>query len=85
MSETPKKINLNVNNMFKYGLYVFLALYSSLTRPNLPKFMIKLYQNNLFRMFIYFLIVYMANEWNDPGMSLLIAIAFFVTMNFITE
>lgn len=80
-----KNIKLDSVDMLKSGLYVFLILYASMARPQLPEFMNTLFQNNLFRILVFFLIVYLSDKENDIVMSILVAIAFFVTMNFLTE
>ena len=92
MSEIEKSLEntltdnkLGIKDFLRSGLYVFLILYASLARPNLPNFLNVLFQNNLFKLFIFFLIVYLAQKENDIMMSLLVAIAFFVTMTYLTE
>ena len=76
---------LKVTDFLRSGLYVFLIMYSSLARPNLPNFLNVLFQNNLFKLLVFFLIVYLAQKENDILMSMLVAIAFFVTMTYLTE
>ena len=62
---------------------VIILLYASLARPKLPNFMVKLFENPIFRVLFLSLIVYKGNR--DPVFSIMIAIAFTVTMNLISQ
>ncbi|VVU94912.1 hypothetical protein CPAV1605_637 [seawater metagenome] len=64
-------------------LTMFFIIYASTIRPDLPPFIRKLYENPIFRILILSLIVYKGNK--DPQLSLMIAIAFTVTLNIMSE
>ena len=48
--------NINFNDVVRSLLYLFLILYASFVRPELPRFLETLFKNNLFRLFVFFLI-----------------------------
>jgi hypothetical protein len=77
--------NFKASDIMRSGLYIFLILYSGLAKPNLPSSLKPLFNSNLFKILIFFLIVYLAQKENDIMMSLLVAIAFFITMTLLTE
>ena len=62
---------------------IFISLYSSKIRPELPKFIKNLFNNYLFRLMILSFIAYRSNE--DPSLSIIIAIAFINTMNMLLQ
>jgi hypothetical protein len=62
---------------------LFLVIYGGLAAPKLPKFMIKLFENPIFRIAILSLIVYNGNR--DPKFAIMIAVAFTVTLNMISN
>ena len=64
-------------------LVLFLILYSSLARPDLPDFIMNLFNNAIFRMLILFLIAYIAA--NNVQVAILVAIGFTVTMMLLSE
>ena len=64
-------------------LSLFLVLYGSLARPQLPKFVERLFENQIFRILVLALIVYRGND--DPKLSLIIAIGFTLTMNYLSR
>lgn len=73
-----------LENKYVYTiLTIFIILYASKIGPNLPNFIRNLFNNALFRVAILFLIVVRANK--DPVMSMLIAVGFVLTINFISE
>jgi hypothetical protein len=76
---------INLNDVATSLLYLTLVLYASFVRPDLPKFMETLFKNNLFRILVFFLIVYLAEKEGNVTLALLIAVVFFVTMNLLTE
>jgi len=78
-----KKIEFN--DVVKTVLYLFLVLYASLVRPELPRFLETLFKNNLFRLFVFFLIAYLAEKEKNYTLALLVALVFFVSMNYLTE
>jgi hypothetical protein len=77
--------NIELNDVVKTILYLFLVLYASFVRPELPRFLETLFKNNLFRLFVFFLIAYLAEKENNYTLALLVALVFFVTMNYLTE
>jgi hypothetical protein len=77
--------NIKFNDIATSLLYLVLVLYASLVRPDLPNFMNTLFKNNLFRILVFFLIVYLSEKEGNFTLALLIALVFFVTMNFLTE
>jgi hypothetical protein len=65
------------------GLSLFLALYAGLARPQLPDFIARAFENPVFRVAVLFLIAYMGNK--NVQVSLMVAVAFVVTMNLLNE
>ena len=64
-------------------LSMFLVFYSGLAAPKLPGFIVKLFDNAIFRILILALVVYNGNR--DPRMALMIAVGFTVTMNILAK
>jgi hypothetical protein len=62
-------------------IMVALALYISLLGPNLPQIVKKLFINTIFRIIILFMIITTSNIY--PKMSIMIAIAFVLTLDYI--
>jgi len=60
-------------------LRLFLVLYGGLMAPALPDSILKWFGYVPFRIFVLFLIAYTGNR--DPALSVLIAVAFYVSMN----
>lgn len=71
------------NQYVSATLTLFLALYAILARPVLPPFLANLFENPLFRLFVLFLVAWTASR--NAALSLMIAIAFTVTMNLLSE
>ncbi len=72
----------NDNNKYiSTTITIGLGLYIALLGPNLPKFVKDLFTNTLFKILILFLIVFIGNE--DPRLSIMIAIAFVLTLDYI--
>ena len=67
----------------KAVLFIIIILYSSFARPQLPQFIINIFESPIFRLLIFALIIYRGNK--DPIMSLLLAIAFVITMYLISD
>ncbi len=74
---------IHENKYISTLLSMILIIYASVLRPELPPFIRKLYENPIFRILILSLIVYRGNK--DPRLSLMIAIAFTVTLNIMSE
>lgn len=64
-------------------LVFFLIFYGSTASPKLPDFIVKLFNNSIFRIFVLSLIVYKGN--NNPSLSLLIAFSFVIIMDCINK
>lgn len=64
-------------------LVLFLILYSALARPDLPDFIMNLFNNAIFRLLILFLIAYFAAK--NVQVAILVAIGFTITMNLLSE
>ena len=62
---------------------LFVVLYASNVAPKLPEFITELFNNPVFRVFILFLVAYIANK--NPAAALLMSIAFMVTMNVVNR
>ena len=65
------------------GANLFLVLYASMARPQLPDFVVGLFDNMFFRLFVLTLVVYMSNQ--NLSVSIMVAVAFTVTMNLLNE
>ena len=88
MAFTLPKFNLNLRSLAsnKYltsGLSLFLAMYASMARPQLPPFIAALFDNAVFRMLILSLVVFMSGQ--NVQLSVMVAVAFTVTMNLLNE
>lgn len=78
--------NLGWVHTNKYTLPVlslFLGVYVALARPKLPNFIVKLFENPVFRLVMIAYIIYRGNQ--DPQLSLMIAAAFLITMHMINK
>tara|TARA_R100001163_G_C5068360_1_gene208491 strand:+ start:7248 stop:7523 length:276 start_codon:yes stop_codon:yes gene_type:complete len=64
-------------------LTIFLVLYGALARPDLPDFVMDLFDNALFRMLVLFLIAYTAST--NLQVAMLVAVGFTLTMNLLSE
>jgi hypothetical protein len=73
----------NLNTYLTSGASLFLVLYAGLARPQLPPFMVELFENPIFRVLVLSLVVFMGG--NDAQLSLMVAVAFTVTMNLLNE
>ena len=71
------------NKYFIAILSIFIALYTFQIKPALPPFLIKLFQNNIFRIVILFLIL--IRGYKDPQFALLIASAFIIIMDSVRQ
>jgi hypothetical protein len=74
---------VHTNNYVLPVLSLFLGVYVALARPVLPNFMIKLFENPVFRLVMISYIIYRGN--NDPQLSLMIATTFLITMHMINK
>jgi len=71
------------NNYVKAAIPLFLVLYSSLARPQLPQFVMDLFDNSIFRLAILTLVVFMGN--GNIQIALLTAVAFTITLSMLNE
>lgn len=62
---------------------MFLVFYSSRAAPKLPNFMLKLFDNAIFRILILSLIVYKGNK--DPQFAIMVAVGFTISMNILSK
>ena len=74
---------LHKNKMVSSVVSLFLVLYAGMARPKLPSFIKDAFENPMFRVAILSLVVYRGNK--NPTQSLMIAVAFTVTMNTLNE
>jgi len=73
-----------LQNQYVVGaLTLFISLYASLARPELPPFMMTLFENPIFKVLFMFLAVYLSSK--NIQLSLMISVAFVVTLNLISE
>lgn len=71
-------------NKYFYAIFaVFAALYTAQISPQLPKFLVRLFQNPIFRVAILFLVLVRA--YKDPQFSIVVAAAFVMVMNLVNE
>ena len=74
----------NVITLMKGSVYttaflkLFLVMYAGMATPKAPKFIVELFKHTVFKIFILMLVLITSNF--DVGLSLMIAVAFFVTM-----
>jgi hypothetical protein len=93
MSETLKTFDDQLNNildtyvrkptLIKGVVHLCLILYAAKLAPELPQSVLTLFQNNYFKLFIFSLILWTAQF--SPSTSILIAIAFLVSTNYINN
>ena len=69
------------NKYVTTGISVGLVLYAALLGPNLPQSVQKLFTNTIFRILVLFMVVVTANK--EPKISIMIAIAFILTLDYI--
>ena len=76
-------LNVIDNNKIVYSiLSLFVILYGSLAGPELPSLIRNLFNNVVFRLLILGYIMYRGNK--APQFSIMLAVAFTITMNLIT-
>jgi len=76
------ELNSQLQNPYISGtLNILLILYSSLAAPELPDFMKTFFKSTIGKIIIISLIAFTANK--NINISLLVAIAFVITLNFI--
>ena len=84
LSNTMKNFDqLMINPYFATVITIILSVYAALASPKLPNFLKKIFDNSIFKILIISFIAYRANK--NPQLSLLVAICFVVTLNFLAE
>lgn len=80
-----KNFNKYVRNpQIIYGIMIlFLALYASHVAPQLPHSVTNVFDNTFFKIFIFILILWIAQV--SPSLSILIAIAFMMLINYVNN
>lgn len=71
------------NKYFTTGISVFLAMYAGVLAPKLPNGLARLLKTDIARVLIIALVAFLANR--DPQLSLMIAVAFVVSLNVVSE
>jgi hypothetical protein len=80
MNSVNEALNEVFSNPYsKTILTMFLVLYGGLAAPKLPKVIVDLFDNDVFRVIILAAVVYMGNR--DPKLAIMIAIGFVISMN----
>ena len=84
LEKTLQPLNNFLRNEYVTGVVaLFVVLYASNVAPRLPDVVIDLFNNPIFRVFVLFLVAYVANK--NPAVALLVSIAFVVTLNVINR
>jgi hypothetical protein len=60
-----------------------IAMYSVLARPKIPTYIVKLFENTIFRLVVIAYVIYRGNT--DPALSLIIAAIFLLIMHEINK
>ena len=71
------------NKYVSSALILFLILYAGLAAPQLPKRVAELFENDMFKLFIMFMIAYMSSK--DITVALLVAIGFAISLQTLTK
>ena len=73
-----------LDNKYFFAVFsILMLMYASQIRQPLPKFMMDLFQNPIFRVAILFLVL--VRGYKDPQFSLIVAVAFILIMNIVNE
>jgi hypothetical protein len=71
-------------NKYFFAIFaIFSTMYAFQIRPNLPDFIVKLFQSSIFRVFILFLIL--VRGYKDVQFSILVAAAFVIIMDAVRQ
>jgi len=76
-------LNLFENKYFLAVFSILMFMYAAQIRQPLPKFMMDLFQNPIFRVGILFLVL--VRGYKDPQFSLIVSVAFVLIMNTVNE
>jgi len=84
MSESLKKIDESIqevlnNSYVSTVIVMFITLYAGLAAPKLPRYWTNLFDSQLFKLFVLFVIGYMATK--NYSIAIISALAFLITMN----
>jgi len=80
ISTIEKVLNGALDNIYiNTGIKVFLGLYAAFAAPNLPPFLLGLFDTILFRILVAFVIIFMAIR--EPSIAIMIAVAFVITLH----
>lgn len=75
-------LDIVFENKYVYtAITIFVILYASQIGPKLPEYMMKLFDNNIFKIVFLFLILVRANK--DPAFSLILGVAFVLISNYV--
>jgi hypothetical protein len=75
-----KLLNGALDNIYiNTGIKVFLGLYAAFAAPNLPPFLLQIFDSIIFRILVAFVIIFMSIR--EPSIAIMIAIAFVVTLH----
>jgi hypothetical protein len=84
LEKTLQPLNNFLRNEYVTAVVaLFVVLYASNVAPRLPDVVIDLFNNPIFRVFVLFLVAYIANK--NPAVALLVSVAFVVTLNVINR
>lgn len=84
LKQLNTSFNKAMNNTYVSGaLTLFLILYASMVRPELPPTLMNMFDSSLFRVVFSALIVYTASH--NLQVSVLIAVVFVLSMNVLNE
>lgn len=70
---------LDSNEYVNAALIIFLIVYASYAAPKLPPYILKLFDNPLFKLLIFFLIAYSAKK--NPTVAIIAAVALMVSIH----
>lgn len=83
ISDIDKYVNDLFNNKILYTIAVlFVTLYGGLAAPKLPKMLLNYFDNEYFKLFIIFIIAYIASK--DYALAIISTISLFITFNTLT-
>jgi hypothetical protein len=66
------------NDYVKSGIALFLVLYSGIAAPRLPEYVARLFDYTLVKLFIFFMIIYVARQ--DPTIAIIASVAVLVSL-----
>ena len=91
--EVIKKLDNGINSilstlikeptLIRGAIHLLLMLYAARIAPKLPDAVLALFENQYFKLFVFSLILWTAQF--SPSTSLLIAIAFMVSINYVNQ